>query len=64
MASILNTYSFSFRYNLDNEFSLDKKFISNFLSNDLINILNNENEAKDNLNNYKELKVFLGKKKA
>ena len=64
MASILNTYSFSFRYNLDNEFSSDKKFISNFLSSDLINILNNENEAKDNLNNYKELKVFLGKKKA
>ena len=64
MANIVNTYSFSFRYNLNNEFSLDKKFISNFLSNDLINILNNENEAKDNLNNYKELKVFLGKKKA
>ena len=62
MSNILNTYSSSFKYDLPKIFTFQEEEIKNFLSKDLPNILNYK-EIKDNINNYKNLKQFLGKKK-
>ena len=63
MSNILNTYSFSFKYDLPQMFSFNDVDIKNFLSEKLPDILNESNEVKEKINNYKELKQFLGKKR-
>jgi len=63
MSNILNTYSFSFKYDLPKMFSFNDVDIKNFLSEKLPNILKGNNEVKEKINNYKELKQFLGKKR-
>ena len=60
MSSILNTYSFSFKYDLPKMFTFQEEEIKNFLSKELPDILNKK-EIKDKINNYKNLKQFLGK---
>ena len=62
MSNIFNTYSSSFKYDLPKIFTFQEEEIKNFLSKDLPNILNYK-EIKDNINNYKNLKQFLGKKR-
>ena len=62
MSSILNTYSFSFKYALSNIFTFQEEEIKNFLSEKLPAILDKQ-EIKDKINNYKNLKQFLGKKR-
>ena len=63
MSTIINTYSYSFIYDLEEFFSLDKKNIKNFFSKNLPDILNKNDEIKKNVNNCKELKTFLAKKR-
>ena len=63
MSNILNTYSFSFKYDLPKIFSFNDVDIKNFLSEELTDILNRSNEIKEKIKNYKELKQFLGKKR-
>ena len=62
MSDILNTYSSSFKYDLPKIFTFQEEEIKNFLSKELPNLLNNK-EIKDKINNYKNLKQFLGKKR-
>ena len=62
MSNILNTYSFSFKYDLPNIFTFKEEEIKKFLSKELPDILNKK-EIKDKINNYKNLKQFLGKKR-
>ena len=62
MSSILNTYSFSFKYALSNIFTFQEEEIKNFLSEKLPAILDKQ-EIKGKINNYKNLKQFLGKKR-
>ena len=63
MSKIINTYSYSFLYDLKDFFSLDETYIKNLFSINLPDILNKTNELKKNLNNCKELKAFLAKKR-
>ena len=62
MSHILNTYSFSFKYDLLKVFTFQEDEIKNFLSKELPDILNKK-EIRDKINNYKKLKQFLGKKR-
>ena len=62
MSNILNTYSFSFKYALQNIFTFQEEEIKIFLSKELPDLLNKK-EIKDKINNYKNLKQFLGKKR-
>ena len=63
MSNIINTYSYSFLYDLKDFFSLDKTYIKDLFSTNLPDILNKNEELKKNLNNCKELKTFLAKKR-
>ena len=63
MSKILNTYSSSFKYDLQENFSFNDEDIKIFLSTTLLGILNENDEIKEKINNYKELKQFLGKKR-
>jgi len=63
MSTIINTYSYSFLYDLKDFFSLDETYIKNLFSINLPDILNKTDELKENLNNCKELKTFLAKKR-
>ena len=62
MSSILNAYSSSFKYDLPKIFTFQEEEIKYFLTKKLPDILNYK-EIKDKINNYKNLKEFLGKKK-
>ena len=63
MSGIINTYSSSFKYDLEKSFFLDDANIQKFLSNDLPVVFNKANDIIDNINKYKSLKTFLGKKR-
>ena len=63
MTNILNTYSSSFKYDLEQFFTCNDENIQNFLSVNISDILNKNNEIKKNLYNYSKLKTFLGKKR-
>ena len=64
MSDIINTHSFSFKYNLEQFFSLTEVNIKNILSKNIPDILNKEEAIKEQINNYKSLKTFLGKKRS
>ena len=64
MSNILNSYSFSFKYDLPQVFSFKDGAIKNFLSKNIPVILNENDEIKEKIKDYKELKQFLGKKRA
>ena len=64
MSNILNSYSFSFKYDLPQAFSFKDGAIKNFLSKNIPVILNENDEIKEKIKDYKELKQFLGKKRA
>ena len=63
MSSILNTYSSSFRYDLNEIFSLHDEDIKNFLTVKVPDILNKNDGIKEKIINYKNLKKFLGEKR-
>ena len=62
MSDILNTYSSSFKYDLKKIFTFKDEDVKNFLSKDLFEILDKQ-EIKEKINNFKNLKQFLGKKR-
>ena len=64
MSNILNSYSFSFKYDLPQAFSFKDGAIKNFLCKNMPVILNENDEIKEKIKDYKELKEFLGKKRA
>ena len=64
MSNLLKTHSSSFKYDLKEFFSFNEPTIKNFLSNKVPDMLNNENDIKDKLKDYKDLKTFLGKKRS
>ena len=63
MANILNSYSFFFKHDLSQAFSFKEGDIKNFLSEQIPVILNENDEIKDKIKQYKELKQFLRKKR-
>ena len=64
MANILNSYSFFFQHDLPQVFSFKDGDIKNFLSEKIPVILNGNDEIKDKIKQYKELKQFLRKKRS
>lgn len=63
MLNIINTYSSSFKYDLEQFFTCNNENIQKFLSINIPNILNKSKEIKRKIYDYKELKTFLGKKR-
>ena len=59
----INTHSTSFKYDLNHFFTFEKIEITNFLIHGLPDILNKDDEIKNKIKNYSELKTFLGNKR-
>ena len=62
MSKFINTYSCFFTLELKEKFEYNKNYIQNFLSL-FQNFLEDKDNLKNNLKNYKELKSFIGKKR-
>ena len=63
MLNIINTYSSSFKYDLQQSFNFNDINITNYISNSLYDIIAKNEDIKVKINDYKELKTFLGKKR-
>ena len=63
MTDLINTYSSTFKYDLEDFFDFEEKNVTNFLTTTLPNLLNEDDQLKNTIQNFKKLKTFLGHKR-